>query len=184
MSGRGPPGPAPLGPAAVVLHVEPAGRVVVARDLVDALAELGIRVGVEAGADAVVRRLEGLAAVLAQVVAAGRDAEVHAVAAADDRVHAQAAVAGLPLAGVLVVADAFDHLPGVAAVAAAEQRGRLDAAQQILLAGARLRSTRCSRARGRRPSGNAGADFVSLNFLPRSVERSTFMPKNGLQLDA
>ena len=37
-----------------------------------------------------------------------------------------------------------------------------------------------------RPSslGNAGADFVSLNVLPRSVERSTFMPKNALQLDA
>ncbi len=37
-----------------------------------------------------------------------------------------------------------------------------------------------------RPSsfGNAGADFVSLNVFPRSVERSTFMPKNGLQLEA
>ena len=37
-----------------------------------------------------------------------------------------------------------------------------------------------------RPSslGNAGADFVSLKLLPRSVERSTFMPKNGLQLEA
>src|SRR5437867_3143568 len=37
-----------------------------------------------------------------------------------------------------------------------------------------------------RPSsfGNAGADFVSLNDLPRSVERSTFIPKNALQLDA
>ena len=37
-----------------------------------------------------------------------------------------------------------------------------------------------------RPSsfGKAGADFVSLKLLPRSVERSTFMPKNGLQLDA
>src|SRR5579862_2961237 len=37
-----------------------------------------------------------------------------------------------------------------------------------------------------RPSsfGNAGADFVSLKVLPRSVERSTFMPKNGLQLEA
>src|SRR5579872_1274508 len=37
-----------------------------------------------------------------------------------------------------------------------------------------------------RPSslGNAGADFVSLKLFPRSVERSTFMPKNGLQLDA
>src|ERR1700680_4767100 len=37
-----------------------------------------------------------------------------------------------------------------------------------------------------RPSslGNAGADFVSLKLFPMSVERSTFMPKNGLQLDA
>src|SRR4051794_24808947 len=37
-----------------------------------------------------------------------------------------------------------------------------------------------------RPSsfGNAGADFVSLKLFPMSVEYSTFMPKNGLQLDA
>src|SRR5262249_60792840 len=37
-----------------------------------------------------------------------------------------------------------------------------------------------------RPSslGNAGADLVSLKLLPMSVDRSTFMPKNGLQLDA
>src|SRR2546425_11555822 len=37
-----------------------------------------------------------------------------------------------------------------------------------------------------RPSslGKAGADFVSLNVLPRSVERRTFMPKNALQLEA
>src|SRR5262245_41244363 len=37
-----------------------------------------------------------------------------------------------------------------------------------------------------RPSsfGNAGADAVSLKVLPRSVERSTFMPKKGLQLEA
>src|SRR3954466_2452613 len=37
-----------------------------------------------------------------------------------------------------------------------------------------------------RPSsfGKAGADLVSRNDRPRSVERSTFMPKNGLQLDA
>src|SRR5213593_3726180 len=37
-----------------------------------------------------------------------------------------------------------------------------------------------------RPSslGNAGADFVSLKLFPRSVERNTFMPKNGLQLEA
>src|SRR5215471_6942138 len=37
-----------------------------------------------------------------------------------------------------------------------------------------------------RPSslGNAGADFVSVKLLPMSVERNTFMPKNGLQLEA
>src|ERR1051325_3661004 len=37
-----------------------------------------------------------------------------------------------------------------------------------------------------RPSsfGNAGADAVSVNDVPMSVERSTFIPKNGLQLDA
>src|SRR5262245_48956472 len=37
-----------------------------------------------------------------------------------------------------------------------------------------------------RPSSfeKAGADFVSLNDLPRSVERRTFIPKNGLHDDA
>jgi hypothetical protein len=37
-----------------------------------------------------------------------------------------------------------------------------------------------------RPSsfGNAGADFVSLKLFPMSVERNTFMPKKGLQLEA
>ncbi len=37
-----------------------------------------------------------------------------------------------------------------------------------------------------RPSslGKAGADLVSLKVWPRSVERRTFMPKKGLQLEA
>ena len=37
-----------------------------------------------------------------------------------------------------------------------------------------------------RPSslGNAGVDFVGLKLFPMSGERSTFMPKKGLQLDA
>src|ERR1700737_5399146 len=36
-----------------------------------------------------------------------------------------------------------------------------------------------------RPSsfGNAGADFVSAKVFPIFVERNTFMPKNGLQLE-
>src|SRR5206468_6891731 len=37
-----------------------------------------------------------------------------------------------------------------------------------------------------RPSSlsKAGADFVSVKLLPVSVERNTFMPKKGLQLEA
>src|SRR6185436_5014009 len=37
-----------------------------------------------------------------------------------------------------------------------------------------------------RPSslGKAGADFVSLKVFPRSVERSTFIPKKGLHEEA
>src|SRR3984893_14647277 len=37
-----------------------------------------------------------------------------------------------------------------------------------------------------RPSslGNAGADFVSSKLFPMFVERNTYMPKNGLQLEA
>src|SRR6185503_15693673 len=60
--------PLPFGPAAVVLHVEPAGRVLMPRDLVHALAELGVGIGREAGADALIGRPEGLATVLAQIV--------------------------------------------------------------------------------------------------------------------
>src|SRR5260370_26727926 len=89
-----PAGSAPFGPAAVVLHIEPAGRVLVAGDLVHALAELGLGIGREAGAAAFVSRLEGLAAVLGGIVAASRDAQVHAVAVAQDRVHAETAIAG------------------------------------------------------------------------------------------
>jgi hypothetical protein len=61
-----------------------------AGDLVDALAELGIRVGREAGADAIVGCLERLAAILAEVMAAGRDAEMDAVAVAKDGVFSEA----------------------------------------------------------------------------------------------
>ena len=49
----------------------------------------------EASADALIGRPECFAAVLAQIVAAGRDAEVHVISVADDGVHAEPAVAGL-----------------------------------------------------------------------------------------
>src|SRR5262245_15740801 len=131
-------GPVPFAPAAVVLHVEPAWRVGMAGDLVNALAELGIRIGSEAGADALIARREGFDAVLPPVVAASRDAEVDPLAVAHNRVGAETAVAGLPFAGVLVVADALHHLPGVAAVVAAKQRRRLDTGPDLLLAVARF----------------------------------------------
>src|SRR5687767_8719769 len=66
-------------------------------------------------------------------MATGRDAEMDALTVADDRVHAQPARAGLPLPRVLVVADAGHHLPRVAAVGAAEERSRLDTAEELVL---------------------------------------------------
>ena len=115
--------------------------------------------------------LKRLAAVVAQVMAASRDAEMHAVAVAEDRVHAETAVARMPFACVLVIADPRDHLPRVAAIAAPE-RARpaplphhnslrpLPGSIDQMLASARPSSF-----------GKAGADFVSLKVLPRSVER-------------
>src|SRR5262249_52265477 len=70
--------------AAVVLGVEPPGRFGMAGDLVHALSPLGVRLGSEHHADALVLRRERLPAVLAQVVAAGRDADVYPPAVADD----------------------------------------------------------------------------------------------------
>src|ERR1041384_1617476 len=128
----------PLRPPAVVLHIEPARCGIMARDLVYALAELRIRVWLKAGADAGVRRVERLPAVFAEIVPARRDAEMHAIAVADDRVHAEPAGARLPLARVLVVADAGHDLPRIAAVEALEERCRLDAGPQLLLRGTGL----------------------------------------------
>src|SRR4029450_9738648 len=76
----------PLRPAAVILHIKAAWRGVVARDLVHALAEFWIRIRIEPGADAGVRRIERRAAVFAQVVSPCRNAEMHSLAVADDRV--------------------------------------------------------------------------------------------------
>ncbi|MCI0460000.1 MAG: hypothetical protein L0Z62_23865 [Gemmataceae bacterium] len=125
--------PIPFGPAAVILHIEPAWRVLVSRDLMHALAEFRERIGHEAGANTPVRCLKRLAAVLAQVVAAGRDAEVEAIAIAQDGVHAESAVTRVPLPSMFVVADPRNHLPGIATVAAVEEGRRLDSAREVLL---------------------------------------------------
>src|SRR5436309_11398293 len=60
----------PLTPAAVILHIKPARCVIVARDFVHALAELGIRSGLKTGAYTSVRRHESVASVLPQVMTA------------------------------------------------------------------------------------------------------------------
>src|ERR1019366_7815901 len=72
------------------------------------------------------------------VVPAGRDSDVDAIAIADDGVHAEPARARLPLARVLVVADARHHLPRIAAVVALEERRGLNAAPEFVLPGTRL----------------------------------------------
>src|SRR5262249_50698674 len=139
-----------------------------AGDLVDAVADLGIGVGAEAGADAVVGRLERLAAILAEVMAAGRDAEMDAVAVAQDGVHAQTAVARVPLARVLVVADAADHFPAIPAVGGAEERGRLDAAPEFLPGVARFQRPDV----GERPAvllGEGGGGLGLLELLAEVV---------------
>src|SRR4030095_275454 len=100
----------------MVLHVKPAGRIRMTRDLVHTLSEFGIRIGREACADAVVRGGKGRAAILAEIMAAGRDAEMHALDSAHRRVHAKPAVAGTPLPRVRMIADRRDHLPRVAVV--------------------------------------------------------------------
>jgi hypothetical protein len=117
----------------VVLHVEPSGRGGVAGDLVDALTEFRIGIGREPGADALVCRREGLAAILAQIVAARGDAEVEAIPVAQDGVHAEPSVPRLPLSSVLMVTDARNHLPGISAVTRTEERCRLHAAEQVFL---------------------------------------------------
>src|SRR5262249_49332889 len=113
--------------------VEPAGRVLMAGNLVHALPKLRIWIGGETGPNAVVGRLEGLSAILGEIMSARRDAHMQTAAIAKNGVHAKTAITGIPLACMLMVADAGNHLPGIAAVITAEKRGRLDPAQQIFL---------------------------------------------------
>src|SRR5262249_15461791 len=115
---------------------EPPGRILVAGDLVDALTEFGKGIRSEARADPFVGRRKGLASIFAQVMAARGDAKMDTISVAQDGVQAQPTVPRLPLARVLVVVDARNHLPGIAAVVAPEQRRRLDTAPQVLLVGA------------------------------------------------
>src|SRR5262245_44894430 len=122
----------------MVLHVQPPGGVVVPHDFVDTLTELRIGIGRKAGTDPLIRRGERFAPVLAEVMTARRDAEVYVVSVANNRMHAEAAVARLPFACMLMVADAGHHLPRIPAVLAPEQGGRLHTAPQLFFAAAGL----------------------------------------------
>ena len=106
----------------------------------NALTELGIGIRREASADALIGRLERIATILAQIVATRRDADVNAIPVANDRVHAEPAVARLPLARVFVIADAGHQVPRIATVMAPEQRRRLHATAEVLPAAAGLKS--------------------------------------------
>src|SRR5262249_24998709 len=121
-----------FGETAVVLHIEPAGGIAVGGDLVDALAEFREGIRHESRGDTLVGGRECLAAIFAEIMAAGRDADVHAITVAHDGVQAETASARLPLAGMGVVAEALNHLPGIAAIGAAEERGRFGSAPQVL----------------------------------------------------
>jgi hypothetical protein len=81
----------------VILHVEPAGRSIVPRDLVHALAELGIGIRREAGAHALIGGPECFATIFAHIVPAGRNAQVHAIPVAKNRVHAEPPLPGCHL---------------------------------------------------------------------------------------
>src|SRR5882762_6506570 len=90
--------PRPICPSAVVLHVEPTGRVVGPRDLVNALTELGIGVGREAGADALIGRPECSPPPLTQRGAPCGDPKGPAFPVGKVGVNTGPAFAGFPLA--------------------------------------------------------------------------------------
>ena len=96
----------------------------------DAVADLGVRIGDVLRAEAAVDRLPGLAAVVGAERAGGGDGDVDALgirADREDRVQAHAAGAGRPLRAGAVAAQAGQFVPVLAAVGRAEQRGILDA---------------------------------------------------------
>ena len=108
---------------------------------------------------------------------------MHALAVADDRVHAQPSGARLPLARVFVIADAGHHLPRIPAIVTFEQRGGFDPAQQLVLAAARLDRPdidECAPVVFRK----CRRRFRFLEALAHIRRAQHFHPKNGLQLEA
>ena len=95
-------------------------------DVMNAVADFGVRVGNVLRLQTAVDRLPGLAAVVGAKRARSRDGDVDAVGIArieNDGVQAHAAGARLPARARAVAAQAGKFLPGLAAVGGAEQRG-------------------------------------------------------------
>ena len=110
----------------VLLHEEHVRTRRVHGDAVDAVADLGGRVGNILRAQPLVDRLPGLAAVVGAEGAGGGDGDEDALGIAgieNDGVQAHSAGAGLPLRTGAVAAKAGKFLPGLAAVGGCEQRG-------------------------------------------------------------
>ena len=96
------------------------------RDAVNAMADLGIRVGDVLGLQPAVDRLPRLAAVVGAEGARGRDGDEDPAGVArieKDRVQAQPAGARLPLGPGAVAAQSGEFLPRLPAVGRAEQGG-------------------------------------------------------------
>ena len=115
----------------MVLEVEALRIALVAGDLVDALAELGVvAVGEKSDDDAAVAGVPRLAAVVRSIDTSRRDGDQQAVGVVgvdEDRVQAHPAAAGLPLRAMRVVPQTRDEREAAPAVVAAEQGRRFDA---------------------------------------------------------
>ena len=113
----------------VVLQEEPARVRGMMRDLVHALAELGVLVGQELRAHAMVARLPRDPAVVAPVGARRRDGDHHAparLAVPDEGVQAEPSRPRLPALAVGMVKETLHRLPRVPGVARLEEARGLD----------------------------------------------------------
>ncbi len=112
-------------------------------------------------------------------MASGRDTEVYSIVRAEDRMQAETAVAGLPLVGVLVVADGGDHFPRVAGILTPEKGRGFDAAPQLLVVVSGLKRPdirKCTPILFRK--GRYGFRF--LKFLAKVGRKQQFHSEKGI----
>ena len=114
----------------VLLHEQDVWSRRVHRDVVNAVADLSVRVGDVVRPESSVDRLPGRATVVRPKCAGRRDGHEDSLGilrVLDDRVQTQAAASGLPLRPGAVAAQPRDLLPVLTPVGGAEERGVLDA---------------------------------------------------------